>query len=147
MIHIYGHFNRVFILILRFFSLSLFLCGVLLWFLDYVLFVFVTLVCPSKGPCVSSMWAPSYIYSLQLAVIWVKPIPGSEKSQPCIFLPCPTVHDFDVLFTSSSFAVHCRLPSLSQRHFLFFFSLTYYWSDLLSSCDFSLSYLFLLVFY
>lgn len=151
MIHIYGHFNRAFILILGFFSVSFSLCCsfVVCFPFDYALFFFVTLVCASKVPCVSRMWAPSYIYSLHLAVIWVKPIPGSEKKASPAFSYSP-VPQFMLLmssFTSSSFCCSLQLPSLSQRHFLFFFSLTYYWSDFLSSCDFSLSYLFLLVFY
>ena len=73
-----------------------------------------------------------------------------NKKQPCIFLlSCPTVYDFDVPFHIFILLLFIVVTIFSQRHFLFFslICMLAYWSDLLSSCDFSLSYLFLLIFY
>ena len=75
----------------------------------------------------------------------------NKTKKPCIFLLCcPTVYDFDVLFHIFILLLFIVvIPSLSQKCFLFFslICMLVYWSDLLSSCDFSLCYLFLLVFY
>ena len=137
-------------MILGFFSVSFSLCCsfVVCFPFDYALFFFVTGVCFEGALCFKDVGPILHLLASLGSHMGQAHSRKWKKSQPCIFLlSCPTVHAFDVLFHIFILLLFFAVTITFTKTFSFFFSLTYYWSDFLSSCDFSLSYLFLLVFY
>lgn len=127
MIHIYGHFNHVFILILHFFFVSFSLCCsfVVCFPFDYVLF----LIFFDSGVCFEVALCFKYVDPILYLLASVGSHIGQthsgkwkNKKQPCIFLlSCPTVYDFDVPFHIFILLLFIVVTIIFTKTFSFFF--------------------------